>query len=160
MQHRHRRVRRSAAVLAAALVLSGCASNFGSPVLQPYAPSDGVQDRAGDVLALNVLIVADANGNGTLVGGLVNRSAEEDRLTGVQAEAEAGSIQVDAATEELPPETLVQLADAPSVSLQGEPVVPGAFIDVTLEFARAEPIDFPVPVVANTGPYAEVPIER
>jgi hypothetical protein len=159
VQHRHGRVRRSAAVLAVALVLSGCASNFDSPVLQPYAPSDGVQDREGDVLALNVLVVADSNGNGTLVAGLVNQAAEEDRLTGVQAVAEAGAVEVDADTEELPPDTLVQLADGPSVSLRGDPIVPGAFIDVTLEFARAEPITFAVPVVANTDPYADVRIE-
>ncbi|MPZ97468.1 MAG: hypothetical protein GEU96_21765 [Propionibacteriales bacterium] len=163
MPHATDRLRRSVVVVAAAAalpVLSACASNFGSPVLQPYTPSVGVNDRDTDIDALDVFIVANESGAGTLVGAIVNQADEEDSLVGVTVTEKDAEITVAIAGDsaELPAGELVQLADEPSVSLTGDALTPGAFVEVSLDFQNGDTITFEVPVVANDGHYADVEV--
>jgi hypothetical protein len=154
----------AAAALAAALpLLSGCASNFDSPVLQDYNPVTGVNVREDGVWGMNMLVVFDeASGRGTLVGTLLNTTRAEDRLVeasvtlGPDDEGELTSSLVRSSVP-LPPERLVQLSDPQTVQVEGE-VEPGLFVGLTLQFQRSEPIEVQVPVVPPEAPYADVPL--
>ena len=150
-----------AALLVAVLPLAGCASNFSSPVLQDYNPTVGVNVREGDVWALNMLVVLPESGPGTLVGSLLNKTPGADTLVGASVQAEPDEAPVESAMVRpdvaLPAERLVSLSDTPTVAVEGE-VEPGRFVDVTLEFERAGPVQVQVPVLAPEGPYADVPL--
>ena len=78
-------VRRSIAAVAvvlAAPALSSC--GFDAPTEQIYNPTVGVFDKSGSVELLNVLVVADAAGSGTVIATLVNSDlVNDDALTGV-----------------------------------------------------------------------------
>jgi hypothetical protein len=151
-----------AVLVAAALpLLSGCASGFDSPVLQHYNPTVGANIRNTEVYALNMLVVTDNHGSGTLVGSLLNKSAAPDTLVGATLRSEPGeppvrsSMQTSSVT--LTPEQLVDLSQPPTLAVRGDPT-PGLFVALTLRFQRAEPIHLQVPVVEDTGPYSKVPI--
>jgi hypothetical protein len=159
---RCRRLLAAAFVAAALPALSGCASNFGSPVLQPYNPSVGVDVRRDGVWGMNMLVVLPSSGGqGTLVGALLNQSGQTDRLVAaeVSAEPRQGSmsstlVRPGAALE---PGRLVEMSDPTTVAVQGD-VTPGLMVDLTLQFQRSRAIHTQVPVVTPTGPYAQVPL--
>lgn len=146
-------------LLAGVAPLAGCAANFDSQLLQPYNQAVGINERDGGVLALDVAVVADESGNGTLVGALVNKTADIDQLLTVNA---GGRVTAPDLAEPitLDPETLVQLAELPNtVSISGPDVQPGMTVPLTLQFTNAQPIEAQVPVVAQEGTYAEISIE-
>jgi hypothetical protein len=159
------RLRRAvAAVLVAAALpaLSGCASGFDSPVLRDYNPVVGVNVREGQVWAMNMLVVLPESGRGTLVGALLNKGQTSDRLVGATVSLPEGDEATVQSTMErssitLAPEQLVELSDPTTVAVEGD-VVPGRFVDMTLQFQRAEPIQVKIPVVDAVGPYEDVPL--
>jgi hypothetical protein len=152
----------AAALVAAALpVLSGCASSFDSPVLQDYNPAVGVNAREGDVWAMNAMLVTSESGHGTLVGALLNKSGRSDRLVEATVQGEPNeeplSTSMVRSSVPLAPGDLVEMSEPPTVAVEGE-VTPGSFVTMTLTFARAEPVQVEIPVVAPEGPYAQVPL--
>jgi len=159
------RLRRAvAAVLVAAALpaLSGCASGFNSPVLRDYNPVVGVNVREGEVWAMNMLVVLPESGRGTLVGALLNKGQTTDRLVGATVslpDSDESTVQstMERSSVTLAPEQLVELSDPTTVAVEGD-VVPGRFVDMTLQFERAEPIQVKIPVVDATGPYEDVPL--
>ena len=52
--------------------LTGCATGFGAQTTTIYTAPAGADVRTGDVKGLNMLVVADGDGGGTLVAALVN----------------------------------------------------------------------------------------
>ena len=160
-----RRLRRAvAAVLVAAALpaLSGCASGFDSPVLRDYNPVVGVNVREGEVWGMNMLVVLPESGRGTLVGALLNKGNATDRLVGATVslpQNDTATVQstMERSSVTLPPEQLVELSDPTTVAVQGD-ADPGRFVDLTLQFQRAEPIRVKVPVVDAAGAYADVPL--
>lgn len=163
MQHPTNRLRRSAALFAVAVVvpvLSGCASNFGSQVMQPYTPGEGVYDDTGTVEGYNMLVVADEEGNGTLIATLINSGDAPDSLTNVtvqQAEGSAPEADLEGEVELLPDQP-VQLHEEAAVSLAGEGVQPGYWVQVSLDFAEGDTISRRVPVRPQEGPYADIEV--
>ena len=164
MQPPQRLRRAVAAVLVAAALpaLSGCASGFNSPVMRDYNPVVGVNVRDGEVWAMNMLVVLPESGRGTLVGALLNKGNASDRLVGATVSLPANDTATVQSTMErssvtLEPEQLVELSDPTTVAVEGD-VVPGRFVDMTLQFQRAEPIQVKIPVVDAVGPYEEVPL--
>lgn len=151
-----------AVLVGAALpLLSGCASGFDSPVLQDYNPSVGVNVRQGDVWAMNMLVVLPESGRGTLVGALLNKGPSGDRLVGATVESEPNEAPIQSSMQQssvsLPPERLVELSEPTTVVVEGD-VTPGRFVNLTLQFQRAEPVEVKIPVVAPEGAYADVPL--
>jgi hypothetical protein len=153
----------AAALVAAPALLSGCASNFDSPVLQDYNPVTGVNVREDGVWGMNMLVVLDErSGQGTLVGTLLNNTRPEDRLVeasvtlGPGDEGELTSSLVRSSVP-LPPDRLVQLSDPQTLQVEGE-IEAGLFVGLSLQFQRSEPIEVQVPVVPLEGPYADVPL--
>jgi len=159
---RCRRLLAAAFVAATLPALSGCASNFSSPVLQQYNPAVGVDVRHGGVWGMNMLVVLPkSGGQGTLVGALLNKTGHTDRLVSavVRAEPKQGSLSstlVRPGTE-LQPGRLLEMSDPTTVAVQGD-VTPGLFVDLTLQFERSRAIHTQVPVLPPEGPYAQVPL--
>jgi copper(I)-binding protein len=160
---RHLRRAAAAVLVAAALpALSGCASGFDSPVLRDYNPVVGVNVRDGEVWAMNMLVVLPESGRGTLVGALLNKGNASDRLVGATVslpETDESTVRstMERSSITLAPEQLVELSDPTTVAVEGD-VTPGRFVDMTLQFQRAEPIQVKIPVVDAVGPYEEVPL--
>ncbi|MGI8888114.1 MAG: hypothetical protein ACR2GB_03940 [Nocardioidaceae bacterium] len=141
-------------------MLAACGANFDAQSNQIYQPADGTNSDIGDVLARNVLIVAD-DSRGTLVSYLVNQTATADKLRQVTVTAGDGSKVESTVTEggvELPPSVGVQVADKAAVQLQGEALKPGYFVEVEMTFERAAPLNLDVPIVDRSGAYADVAI--
>jgi hypothetical protein len=69
-----------AAAIVTVLTLAGC--GFVTPVatMKPYDPSDGVGADIGDLALRNVLLIANDNGEATLVMTVVNRSEDDIAL--------------------------------------------------------------------------------
>jgi hypothetical protein len=160
------RLRRAVAAVLVAVALpalSGCASGFDSPVLRDYNPVVGVNVRDGEVWAMNMLVVLPESGRGTLVGALLNKGNAGDRLVGATVSlppnTEDATVQstMERSSVTLAPEQLVELSDPSTVAVEGD-VVPGRFVDLTLQFQRAEPIQVKIPVVDAVGPYEDVPL--
>jgi hypothetical protein len=181
-QRRSRRLARRFAIVAAALALpltTACAANFSAQTQQQYQPAVGSDDRAGMVYALNMLVVADTSGNGTLVGTLINQDACPDYVTDLQAvDADGGGVKTSTlpTTETLdssddcpdvsapsngialPSQIAVKLPDDAQVQFSADTVTPGSFITVTMRFARADQLELDVPVVSESDMYDGVTV--
>jgi hypothetical protein len=149
-----------AALLAAAPLLSSCGFNAATNMV--YNPAEGVGDQSGMVDVLNVLVVSDEDGSGTLVAGLANNNqVEADELVDVRpgGNDRNATVEVTGATE-IPPGELLDLSDAGGVTLSGDNVVPGSWITLTFAFQHAASITVEAPVVdyESDGPYHHVPV--
>ncbi len=141
-------------------------SNFDAQTNQFYTPGEGVNERSGGVDVLNALVVADEAGRGRFIAGLVNNSdLTDDALTQVQGAGETADIQ---GTLETPIEVVrdgfVQLADegVDPILLEGEAIVPGRFVDVTITFQEASEVTVKLPVVTSEDDFegVEIPAEE
>jgi hypothetical protein len=152
-------VRRSiaaAVVLAAAPVLASCGVNFGEQTDQVYNPSNGTDNRTGQVDVLNALIVSGKKGTGTVVAGLVNNNqVRPDQLVGVSA---AGAQVTLGGPTTVPAGGLLNLAEKGGVQITGSQVNPGNFVTVSFSFAHAKSVTLELPVFQHKGIYAQVPV--
>ena len=146
-----------AAVLTAP-VLSSC--GFNEPTDRVYTPAVGVNERAGTIDVLHALVVSGADGSGTVVAGLSNNDVEEgDTLTEIAGSGADAGLSVElGAPIDVPAGQLVQLADEEPVSVEGEGLTAGTFVELTFTFERSETVTVEVPVVARRGEYAEIPV--
>lgn len=153
------RLRRSIAVAALALtpVLASC--GFDQPTDRVYTPGVGVNDRDGEVDVLNALIVSGAPGSGSVVATLSNNDVDEaDRLTDISGAGENNAQISLESPIEVPRGGTVSVSDEAEVSVEGEQISSGAFVEITFTFENAEPVTVEVPVVARRGPYADIPV--
>jgi hypothetical protein len=146
-----RRVAIAALLLAPALTACG----FSQQTDQVYQPAVGVNDRSGQIDILNALIVSGEDGSGTFAGTLVNKNTTEadtlDSVTGPGITASRRSVEIPAGGNAL-------LADTGRVTVTGDGIAPGKFVELTLAFASGQSTTVKVPVVAAEGDYAEVPL--
>jgi hypothetical protein len=151
-------------VLAAAL--SACGTGFDAQTTTVYTAPAGADVRTGDVKGLNMLVVAQGDGSGTLVAALVNAAEDEedDELTAVTLEdidsGDALTVSGLDSPVSLPAGELVQVADGEitTIGISGEAVEPGQVLRINLRFARAGAITAEIPVVDGAAEeYAEVP---
>jgi hypothetical protein len=154
------RLSATAAALLAGLVLTGCGAGFTAETNQIYQPGPGITDRSSQVYALNMLVVTDGRGHGTLVGGLVNQQATDDTLVSAEITATEGKqpqTTIQSGTVTLPPHRLVQLADAGDVRVTGD-LRPGVNLELTLRFHDAAPVTMQIPTVGQSDTFAKVPV--
>ncbi|HEY0903114.1 MAG TPA: hypothetical protein VGE14_04425 [Marmoricola sp.] len=145
-------IQRRSAIAGLLLAPALTACGFNAQTDQVYQPAVGINDRDGEVDVLNALIVTGQDGTGTFAGTLVNNTDDDDRLDAVSGpDLTASRRTVDIAAHDV-----VNLADSGQVTLRGERIEPGNFVELTLTFQNAAPVTVTVPVVENTGPYAEV----
>lgn len=156
-------VRRSiaaAVAVVAAPVLSSC--GFDAQTNQVYNPAVGTQDQSGSVDILNAVVVSGSDGSGTLIATLVNNDlTEDDKLTSVSGAGEEQNLQVTlGGTTKVDSGALLNLAEEGAITVEGEAVLPGAFLTLTFSFQRGASATFDVPVkeYSEEGPYADVPV--
>lgn len=152
-------LRRSVAAAAVVLLPLLTSCGFDKPTDRVYNPGVGVNDRSGAVDVLHALVVADGEGSGTVVAGLVNTdSTEADQLTQVAGSGADSSVSVSMSSPvEIPADSLVQIADK-GVDAQGKAIEAGSFVELTFSFENAESVTLQVPVVAPRGDFADVPL--
>jgi hypothetical protein len=147
-----RRVAIAALLLAPALTACG----FNVQTDKVYQPAVGVNDRSGTVDILNAVIVSNTEGSGTFAGTFVNKDdTHADRLesvTGSGITASRRPIEIPAGGA-VPP-----TAESGVVSLKGEAIKPGDFVELTFVFSSGQSTTVSVPVVERSGDYADVPL--
>lgn len=155
----HRGIAAAVLLLATPLV-SAC--GFDAPTTMVYNPAVGVGDQTGLVDVLNVLVVSDEEGSGTLVAGLANNDqVQADELTDVRPGGNDDNVTVEVSgPTEIPPGELLDLSDEGGITLSGDNVVPGSYITLTFAFQNAASITVDAPVVdyEPDGPYHHVPV--
>lgn len=146
--------------------LTACGTGLDAQTNEIYNPAIGVNARGGGVDVLNLLIVANPDGTGTVSGALINQSDDPDQLTGVAAtneEAELLRVEAPALPLVIPPADEipidpVNLEDGSAIYVPE--VRPGSFLTLELTFANGEPVVAEVPVVDRDEPldiYSSVP---
>lgn len=147
------------ALVLAVPALAACSTNFGAPTDQDYIAARGVNDRSGDVDVLNVVVVSDTEGTGTVVASLVNNKTDEDTLTGVTvagAEADIADARKNGA---IPGGGLLNLGTTGAVTASSSDIEGGRFVEVVFTFQRAGAITVEAPVVPHEGDYEDVPLD-
>lgn len=139
-------------------VLASC--GFNEPTDRVYTPGVGVNERSGTVDVLHALVVSGADGSGTVIAGLSNNDQEEgDALTRISGSGEDSGLTVTLdGPVEIDPGASAQLAYETEISVEGESIKPGNFVELTFDFERGESVTVEVPVVARRGDYAEIPV--
>lgn len=148
----------SAALLAlVALTLGGCGMN--AQTLQSYTPANGVNIDDDFLKVRNLLIIADASGQGRLSASLVSQQTN-DRLTGVAGTAlkddgtRAGALTVGTVNVDLPAGRMVVLTGpgvAP-IAVSGGDLKPGLTAELSLTFANGSSRTIQVPVADAADP--------
>jgi hypothetical protein len=149
------------AVALACCGLTGCAASFNAQTNQQYQPGVGTDDRSKVVFVLNCLVVADANGAGTLVGTLINQATGNDELISVESADTSGNpITITTLPKPIPlkSQAAVKLQTGGAIRLNGKGVVLGNYITVTFSFQQAAPIIEQIPVVLNGPMYSGIPV--
>jgi hypothetical protein len=147
-------LRRAAiAALLLAPVLTAC--GFSEQTDQVYQAAVGPNFRNGDVDILNALIVSGQDGSGTFAGTLVNtKTTTDDRLDSVTGPGVVASRR----TVDIPAAGVARLAESGIVTLRGDGIKPGAYVQLTFVFNNGQTTTLKVPVVAAEGDYADVPL--
>lgn len=154
---RLRRLRPLAALAAALTVtaLAGCSSGFDATSTKDYAPSDGIVAGDGDIRVLNALVVATEGADqGVVSMTVVNRGETSDRITGI--ESDAGDVTLGGDTS-LPPGAAVSFGtEEATATVSGLSKDPGQAVELTIRFAKAEPLTFRTVIVLGTDDYASL----
>ncbi len=152
-------LRRTIAAGAVLLVPLLASCGFDRPTDKVYNPGVGVNDRSGQVNVLQALIVSGEEGSGTVVASLVNSNAtQDDALTRIAGSGEDSSVSVTMnGSVDIPADGAAQLAEE-GITAEGRSVKSGTFVELTFSFERGENVTLQVPVVANRGDFAEVPL--
>ena len=146
-------VRRRLAALAMVLMLPALGACT-QQTAQVYQPAVGVNNRSGTVDVLGAVVVAPSDGQGTFVASLVNKGQDSpDSLTSVTGDGLQAQV---SAPVKVQPDSLVNLADAGTVSVTGTDIRPGKFARLTLTFESGQETTINVPVVSADAEYADI----
>lgn len=148
-----RRTIAAVALLFAAPAVTACAQGFGAQTDQQYQPVDGVTAHLDGVDVIAAAIVAGDDGKGTLSAGLV--ADEDDTL----AQVSGSGVTVTGLPTEVTANKPVNLAKE-GVVVEGDDVEPGNYVELTFTFAGGESTKLSVPVVTNSGDYADVELPK
>jgi hypothetical protein len=160
-----RRSGAAGALLAAtALALSGCGAGASATTNATYQPGEGAIATVGDVAVRNLVLVADGEGSGVLIGALVMLPLGTDAPPDANppgdvfeaAEGEGARVDFDAPVL-LPPVSRVTLGvddDQVAAVVEDLEATPGQVVPVSLLFRDAGEVTLDVVVVDNEdGPY-------
>ena len=149
-------LRRSLALLSGTLLLTAplgaCGFDPATNRVNNIAP--GAEHRETTVDVLGAVIVSAEEGSGTFVASFVNNSLEDEAtVQTIAAQAETG-VQVPGFQPiEVPPNTLVNLAeDDQGITVDGD-FAAGDVIPMVVELSGGELIEIDVPVVPNCGAF-------
>lgn len=152
----HRRSTATALVallLPAAAALSSCGFDYATDQVNTIGA--GVHDRGASVDVLGVRVLAFSDGNGRLIGTLVNddKAEEAAELTSV----EGTDVQVEVSDVRVSPRQAVNLAadDATPIAVTGT-FTAGGVVPLTFTFSTGESVSLDVPVVKACGQYESI----
>ena len=145
-------------VTASAVALTGCgATGAESPTRNIRQVTDGVEGQSGAIKVRNFLLVAQPDGSAALVGYFVNESTTNDALA---------NIDINGAAMKLDTTPIDLVKDRPVIfsgdsatnkaNIAGLNAVPGARVNVTINFVAGAPINLNALVVAKSDIYANV----
>jgi hypothetical protein len=139
------------------LTLTGCASGPNAATRNIKKVTDGAEADSGMIKARDILIVAQPDGSGVLVGTIVNVGPTADQLTGITingitATISTGSIALDL---DKPAIFAGDSANA-SAAVVGLGKTPGQRVNVGLTFANAAGVTLDAIVREKTGIYVNV----
>ena len=139
---------RLAAVAAVALATAGCSAINPITTQEPYDASDGVSVEIGELTALNVIVVTEAEGSPAVLLGSINNPTEEDVTVSISLDGETG--------------TDVNVPAGSTVKLGGESeethvtgtatTAPGLIADVLFVTEQAGQLTAEAPVMDGTLP--------
>lgn len=142
-------------------VLAGCGVvRFHAQTNEIYQPGPGITVRNGDVYGLNLAVVTDGEGHGTLIGALLNKVTAPDKLEAVsvrQLDGKRLTVAILPGYIALQPEQSVQLADTAAVRVTGD-LTSGTYVRLVLTFHNAAPIRLKVPVLISGPDFNSVTI--
>lgn len=145
-----RRTLAAASLLVLAPVMTAC--GFSEQTDAIYQSSTGVNSRAGSVWILNAAVVTGTDGEGTFAGTLVNENDNSSaELVSVTDSASKAAVVV-------PAGGVVNLATKGQVRVTNSSIIPGGYVELTFQFADGQTTQLNVPVLANVGDYAAVPV--
>ena len=136
------------------LGLTAC--GFNVQTNEVYNPPVGVNEPFGFISTLNVAIVSDTDGAGTLITTFNNYDTQnDDELVDIAGEGLDFQISGDTV---IPAGGLLVKADG-SMEVRGEDVAAGNFVEFTYTFDRAEQVNIQAPVVSNEDfEYSDIPV--
>ncbi len=132
--------------------VSGCGAGFNAQTNQQYQGAEGINNRDGSVYVLNALVVTDGQGNGTLVGTLIDQSSTADALVSVTATDSHGTAVKTTKLSNpiaLDSQQAVKLQTDAAVRLSGKALVAGDILTATFTFQNASPVEIGIPVVVG-----------
>ena len=148
--------RRSLALAAGSLLLAAplTACGFNNATDEIYVASAGVNFRQGPLDVLSAVVVSDQEGSGTFIASFSNNADDgATRIEELSAGAADPSVQVVGFEPiEVPPAGFVNLANDPTIVVQGE-FSAGEYVDLMIAFDNADDIEMSVPVVAAENEY-------
>jgi len=140
----------AASLLVLAPVVTAC--GFSEQTDAVYQSSTGVMSRTGQVWILNALVVTSTDGEGTFAGTLVNTSRSTSAQL-VSVSSATGKVDV-----VVPPASPVNLATKGQIRVSDPAITPGGYVKLTFQFSDGQNVQLNVPVVANQGDFADVPV--
>jgi hypothetical protein len=152
MQFRRSLALTTAAVALATTGLSSCGFDYATD--RYYTPSTGTNNSEGTVDVLAAVVVSTEPGSGTFIASLSNGDSDEDVSLTELGMTDGTPVELDPVVVEKG--SLVNLAEpATDLKITGE-FEAGDFIEVALGFDNGERVVLDVPVVENSGYYADL----
>lgn len=144
--------------------LTGCGAQFHAMTGATYVPGQGNFADTGDMSLRAVVAVSAVAGSASVTAVLLNNSSHPDALTAVtlaggQAVLNPTPITVDGGAQR---KVGLRVAGTTTttVDLTGAMIKAGGLVDLTFAFANSPAVTVTTLVVANTGPYAGVPLPK
>lgn len=122
---------------------------------QVYQAGLGVNNRSGTVDILGAVVVSGTDGSGTFVASLVNKDLKNTATLTSVTGASGLTIQLTKQVQ-VGPESLVNLADLGAISVAGNTVTAGGYVELTLQFDTGQKSVVNAPVVTRDGEYSQV----
>lgn len=155
---------RALVLVSSLLLLTACGAGQNAQTAQLYTPTDGVQGESSSIQVRNVVVVANAAGDGILSATLVDPSdattttfGAPDRLTGVIINNKAATLTPAAPTLQVnAPVNFSGPASNASAVVTALGVKPGANVTVTFSFEIAGDLTVTALVRENSEEFAAV----
>ena len=146
------------AVISSLFLLTSCgASGPDAPTRMIKQVTDGVEGDSGSLVVRDLLIVAQGDGSGVLVGTIINEGTDPDTLVSISAGGVTGAISGTpiSLTQNNPVIFAGPSANA-SATFTGITQTAGQRLPVVVTFGKAAPIKLDALVLAKDGDYANV----
>ena len=149
-----------ATILVSVLALTGCgATGAQAPTRNIKQVTDGVEAQSGSIYIRDLLLVAQPDGTGALVGTFINEGTASDALTGIKVAGIDATLSSASSSFELAQNTtLIFAGDSANATgyVSGLNATPGTRVDVVVSFAHSPSVTLSALVRAKSDYFAGV----